>query len=224
MLNLAVWGTDYLKVTFAHDPTSKTRGYVIRLRRPGDMTDTVFGPYGLISIDETKTFPDGASLKRIGISGWEWKKPFDYAANPDGIYSVSAAASGDGGVEGFTSPERPLTLVAKAVFADLLQGLSSEIVQNGMVTTFPLIMRLENFNTSLFYHYTILDGETTVWDSAWLNNAASSRIQATFRNLNNYTFINGKSYRIRVDAFDNNTGAESLSRQKSGEMTFTYSP
>lgn len=222
-LTRAVWGTNAIKIGFSHDPPSVTRGYVIHVRFPGQTADTTFGPYPLLAPDATTTAADGAAIKRTGISGWEWSKPFDFGTNPEGSYAISAAASGDGGVEGPLSPGRSLALYPKAVFSDLLQGLANETVRNLTVTTFPLTFRIENFNTSLFYRYVLSDDGTTIWDSAYLNNAASSRIQASFSNLNNHSFVGGKSYRVRVDSFDNNTGADSTAKQKAGELTFTYS-
>lgn len=224
MLNLAVWGRGYFRITFTHDPTSKTRGYITHLRRPGDALDTTFGPYGLISIDEVKTFADGTIFKRASFSGWELTTPFDLAANPEGAYAISVTASGDGNAEGFVSPARPLTLQAKAVFADLYQGPSNQAVLNNTVSTFPLTMRLTNFDPSLYYRYTILDGGAIVWESSYTSNTQSSQVQVSFPNSGNYPFGKGKSYRIRVDSFDNNTGGDSVIKQKSNEMTFTYSP
>ncbi len=223
-LNRAVWSQDSIRTTFTHDSTSKTRGYVIRLRRPGENQDTTFGPYDLINVAETKTFPDGAALKRIGLSGWEWQKPFDFAANPEGTYTVSVAASGDGGAEGFTSPPRLLTLQARTNFADLYQGPSNQAVLNNTVSIFPLTMRLTNFDPSLYYRYTIFDGAAAVWESSYTSNTQSSQVQVSFPNSGSYPFVKGKSYRIGVDSFDNNTGGDSVIKQKPGETAFTYSP
>ena len=91
------------------------------------------------------------------------------------------------------------------------------------ITRFPLTIRIANSYSDLYYRYEIYDGETRVWDSAYVNLASNPKIEIVFHNINSHSFVSGKTYRLRVDAFDNSTGLDSTIKQKPNELIFTYS-
>ncbi len=220
-----VWGLDHISVQFTHDPSAYTRSYSILRRKPGEAADTVLGPYTLIPAgSSTATTSDGITLHRLSRNAWEWRQALALDAQPSGDYIFAVKANGDGGATSFPSPGRIATLHPKAEFEDLLENAPLRAVLNNTVTRFPLTMRIKNFYTNLYYHYELWDGPARVWDSAYLNTAASSKIEAVFHNTNGYSFTAGKTYRLSVNAFDNNTGVPSTIKQPPGELIFIYQP
>ncbi|MBI4132369.1 MAG: peptidoglycan-binding protein [Candidatus Sungbacteria bacterium] len=224
-ISALVWGTDYMNVQFAHDPSSYTRSYTILRRKPGETADTALGTFALIPAgSSTATTSDGMTFHRLSINAWEWRQTLDLASQPTGDYVFAVKALGDGGAEGFPSPGRIATLHPKAEFEELLEGAPLRTVFSNTITRFPITMRIKNFYTALYYHYELWDGATRVWDSAYLNTTTSSKIEAAFQNTNGYPFVAGKTYRLSVNVFDNNTGADSTTKQPTSELTFTYQP
>lgn len=224
LLSFFGWGSDYLRITFAHDPATRVRSYAVTIRTPDAASDTRFGPYPLPAVGETSTAADETTLRRLGSSVWEWKRKVDLATSAEGAYQGSVIAVGEGGVESAPSPGLAAVLRAAPIFEDLLQGSPSEAVQNRVVSRFPIVMRLTNFASDLFFRYAISDGDVRVWTSGYLEQKASARIQASFPNIQGYPFERNRTYRIRVEAFDNETGADSTRKQRPSETTFTYAP
>ena len=217
------WGPDYLKISFTHAPTSVTRSYAIYIRKPGATGDTRFGPYVPPSVG-SQTASGTEALRRAGPSSWEWTNTLNLAVEPEGDYQLWITAVGDGGVESDRSPGRIATLHRLATFSTLLEDSPARAVQGNTVRRFPLTLRLENPYASLYYHYRILDNAIQAWDSAYLRQSTSDKIEAVFTNANGYLFTAGNTYRIVVDSFDNNTGSDSEVKQKSAELVFTYQP
>jgi len=217
------WTAADLKLSFTHDATAATRSYAVHLKKPGEATATKFGPYALLqTVGATATSSDGTSIKRLGPASWEWSQPFDFSANPDGTYEAFVTAVGEGGVESSPSPARLAFLLTAAAFEDLLQDSPLRAVINNTVTKFPLTIRLSNPHQDLYYHYEIFDGLVRVWESAYLKQSTTPKIEAVFQNVNGYVFVKGNSYRIRVESFDNDAGGLSTTKAKPVELTFIY--
>lgn len=223
LLSAVTWGTDYLKAGFIHEPTSATRLYALYVRRPGASADVRYGPYPLVAAGASHVSGE-ATLKRFGPNSWEWTLTSALAGELAGDHQVAVVAVGDGGVESDRSPGRTATLRVPAMFSPLLEGSPVRAVENLTVTRFPLTIRLGNPYAELYYHYRILDGLAEVWESAYLRQSTDANIQAVFTNANGYLFAAGKGYRLVVDSFDNNLGGDSVIKQKSSEITFTYQP
>lgn len=223
-ISAAAWGQDYLAVEFVHDPGAYTRSYTVLRRKPGEMADTALEPRAVIPVGGTATTSDGITFRRLSVNVWEWRQTVNLAAEPSGDYIFSVQARGDGGSAGYASPGRIMTLYERAAFETLLEGAPLRAVSNFTLTRFPLTMRIANFYTNLYYHYELWDSGTRIWDSAYLDIATSSKIEAVFHNTNGYQFVSGRTYRLSVNVFDNNTGGPSTRKQRSNELTFTYSP
>lgn len=223
-ISATVWGPDYVSVQFQHDPGAYTRSYIILRRKPGETMDTAFGPYAVPAVGATINAEGGITFKRISVNALEWRKAVDLNGELNGDYVFAVKASGDGGASSFPSPGRIATLHPKAEFEDLLEGGPVRAVLNNTVTRFPITMRIKNFYTDLYYHYELWDGATRVWDSAYLNTTTSSKIETVFHNTNGYQFVSGRTYRLSVNAFDNNTGVPSAKKQQPNDLIFTYQP
>lgn len=218
------WTESGFRVEFLHSPTTLTRAYAIYVREPNASQESKFGPYPLVSLGATSTASDGGVLARSGPDGWVWTKPFDFAASPDGTYEASVAAVGEGAIEGMRSAGRLSALHPTVAFEGLLQDSPIRAVIGGVVTRFPLTIRLQNSLRDLYYRYRMFDGETKIWESGYVRQADASKIETVFHNLNSYPFTTGVIYRIRADSFDNDAGRKSETKQKHSEITFTYSP
>ena len=218
------WEDRYLSVQFTHDPGIHTRSYTILLRTPGSSEDIAYGGNTIIAIGATTSPATGITFKRLGPTGWEWQKIFDLLTEPDGTYQAAVKAVGDGGITGLTSGSRTATLHSSATFEQLLEDIPIRAVASSTVRKLPITMRLSNPLSDLYYRYRILDGDVLVWESGYIKQTQSSKIEATFSNLNSYPLGKGRSYRIRVDSFDNDSGRESAVKQKSAEITFIYDP
>lgn len=219
------WGQNDIRVQFTHDPGAYARSYAIYLKNPSSGATAKLGPYVIpADIGGTATTSAGIIFRRSGPVGFEWENPFDFAANSDGTYEVFVKAVGDGGVESLPSPGRIITLLPPIVFENLLQDSPLRDVINSVVSKFPLTIRLSNPHRDLYYRYELLDGSTLVWDTAYLKQSTTPKIEAVFTNVNQYQFSSGKAYRIRADSFDNDSGRQSETKQKPAEITFTYSP
>lgn len=209
-----------MSVQFTHDPGSLTRSYAIYLKNPNQNADIKYGPYLLPPSGETKTAEDGTALKKFGPVSWEWVKPVDFKAEPAGTYAATVAAVGDGDIESQHSPARSATLYSAPTFENLLEGTPARDTQNNNVRMFPITVKIKDGRTDLYYRYTVLDGQIKIWESAYLTNSATP--QTAFTNANGYTFVSGKTYRIRAESFDNNTGADSQTKQAPGELAFVF--
>lgn len=221
-ISFAGWGASYLSVQFTHDPGTKTRSYIVAVREPDRTVDTVFGPLAVTQLGAPAAAAREATLKRIGLTGWEWRRSLDLATQPEGTYQVFVRAVGDGAVEGFRSSGRATTLYAAPKADSLLQDAPLRDVVANTVTRFPLTIRLLDGRTDLYHRHNVLDGETSVWESGYIT--ATAVAQAVFTNANGYEFRRDRTYRIRVDVYDNNTGADSVTKAKPTEITFGYAP
>lgn len=218
------WNRTSLKLQFTHDPGNYTRSYAIYLRSPGETADVRWGPYTTTAVGQTRTFSGGVTFAQLGGNVWEWTQTFDFGARPEGTYQVYATAVGDGGVESASSPGWVATLYPAVVFGNLLQGTPSRDVVNFVVNGFPLTLRLSNPYASLYYQYTLYDGDMVVWDRGYYKQSTTPQIEVVFNNANGYPFVSGKTYRVHVEAFDNDSGLDSQTKQKPTEFTFTYTP
>ena len=218
------WGLDTIRVEFTHDPGAHTHSYAIHLKNPSAASATRFGPYLIPAIGSSTSGTAGETLRRLGPQSFVWTKSFDFSTSADGTYEAFATAVGDGGGEGLPSPGRITTLLPQIVFEDLLQDSPLRAVANGVVSRFPLTIRLTNPHRDLYYRYELYDGETLVWNTTYLKQSTTPKIEAVFQNVNQHVFRKGASYRIRADSFDNDSGRESTLKQKPAEIMFTYSP
>lgn len=223
ILSSVRWGERSLIVQFNHDPDVYARSYAIYLKRPGDITPTKLGSYPLIAIGATSTPASDIVFRRLGLNAWEWVQTLELASLTDGNYEVSVAAVGDGGVESQHSPAQTAILSPAPLFESLLQGTPLRDVLNGVISTWPLTIRLQNPISGLYYRYSIYDGQTLIWNTDYITQSASSKIETVFTNGNSYPFASGKTYRIRVDVFNNENGSPSETKQKSSELAFTFS-
>lgn len=214
------WKTDSISVQFTHDPGSLTRTYAIYLKNPDQNAEVKYGQYTLPPSGETKTAGDGTNLKNFGPVSWEWEKPVDFKTEPAGIYTATVAAVGDGDIESQRSPARSATLYSAPTFENLLEGTPARDTMNNNVRMFPITMSIRDGRTDLYYRYVILDGQTKIWESGFRTNSITQR--TVFANANSYAFDNGKTYRIRIEGFDNNTGANSQTKQAPGELAFVF--
>ena len=142
----------------------------------------------------------------------------------EGAYEAAVSAAGDGGAKSPRSIGRVATLQAAIAFDSFLQDIPQRAVEGGKVSKFPLVLRIVNASTDLYYQYRIYDGTLLVWESGLIRQRDSSKIEATFANVNGYPFAAGKGYRIRAESFDNDGGLDSLVKAKPAETTITYSP
>lgn len=222
------WGDSYIKVQFNHPEVSLVKSYAVHIKKPGEASFTKEGLFGIsdIAINQTKSFEGGTTLKRTGDLSWEWQKTIDYASQSEGDYQAYVVAIGEGNVESAESPGRNITLYGKAEFDSLTQGPASELksVDNFTVIKFPLIVRLLNSYETLRYVYTLSDGTALIWDSGSITQSSSSKIQASFNNVNNVTFTSAKTYTLKVDSYDKNltTSTETNIKQKSNSLVLKF--
>lgn len=224
LLSFFGWGKDYLRVGFDHDPDVYTLAYAIYIKRPGQTASTKLGPYKISEAVAGTVPSDGATFSKIGKNAWEWRKNFDFDAEPAGTYDVFVTAVGNGDVESSSSPGRIATLYGASAFDDLLQSINSDVVKNATVTELPLGVRLKDPIENLYYRYEIYDGGTKIWDGGNIRKADKAGVQVSFTNPNNYPLGKGKTYKIRVDSYDNDVAGDSVTKQKPNETTFVYSP
>ena len=224
-ISYAAWGENRLMARFTHELGSYTRAYKIYLATPGQTAPTAFGPYPALGISERNVGSDGTTFERTGVAGWTWTKPVDLTTAAEGAYEVTIVAVGDGNTEGQPSAGRAVTLLAKPLFDDLLEGSSDRVLTGTTWAQLPLTVRLASPESDLYYLYTLYDGATKIWQSAYLIwGTAGTKVQTEFANTNSYALTAGKTYRLTAESFDNNSGADSAKKQKMNEVTLTYQP
>mgnify|MGYP001560745003 CR=1 FL=1 len=224
ILSTAGWESATFIARFTHDPDVYAKAYAIHRQQPGELQATKSAPYAIPAIGASSTAADGTALIRLSQTGWEWRRPVALSTEPEGAYQLFVTAVGNGGVESQASAARQQTLYQPPTFDDFLEGTSDEVVRNNTVTKFPIGIRTRDAFDELEYFYTLLDGTRQVWTSGYVSKTDRVGARADFANLNGYPFARGAAYRIRVDVFDNDSGQISQRKQKSNELTFTYSP
>ena len=218
------WSNTHLVVAFNHDPGSYTRSYALFVKQPTDAAETKIGTYDLISpVGSSATSSDGTALRRTGSTNWQVEWPANLTSYPTGDTIVSLRAVGDGSVEGAASPGWIVTLRSRIEFDDFLEGTAPVgSVTEATVRRLPLTVRIENSYSDLYYRYTLTDGDTVVWETGFIRQSESSKIEASFSNVNNYALTAGKIFRLRAQAYDNQGGQDSVIKQGPKEVELKF--
>ena len=204
------WSDSMMIFEFLHDPASFTRSYVIYTKKSGD-AEQAHGPYDLPGIGQTKTFPNGAALERLGTTGWRWT--MGIGTSSEGTYEVRVAARGEGNSEGPSSPGRLATLYVPTQFDNFLQGTPERDIINYQISSMPLKFRIKNPYAALYYRYRLYDGSGMIWESGLIRQSTNEKIQASFTNANSYQFASGTPYRLEATSYDNDAARSSETKQ-----------
>ncbi|GEM_PF-2189354 len=204
------WGDGTMIFEFVHDPASYTRSYMIYTKKSG-ATEQAHGPYDVLTIGQSKTFPNGAALERLGTTGWRWT--VGMGTSSEGIYEARLTARGEGSSESPSSPGRLATLYIPIQFDNFLQGIPERDVISYQVSSIPLKLRIKNPYATLYYRYRLYDGSGMIWESGLIRQSTSEKIQASFTNANGYQFASGTPYRLEATSYDNDAARNSETKQ-----------
>lgn len=214
------WSDQAIVFEFTHDPIPYARSYMIYIKKSGESEQT-HGPYAIIDSGQSKAFPDGSILERLGTTGWRWT--IGIGTRSEGIFEARVTARGDGNSESPSSPGRLATLYPPIQFDDFLQGTPERAVINNQVTSLPVKFRIKNPYATLYYRYRLYSGSDMIWESGLIRQSSSEKIQASFGNANGYQFASGTPYRLEATSYDNDAARFSETKQLPKETSLYFS-